>query len=91
MSETQTVRYEVLGIEPVRGAGKLVALAVVEVEVEGVTFTLQGVQVRQEAAGPVCQAPVFRHPKDGRWLPAVVLPPALADAIAVEVLEIARG
>ncbi|PHK93794.1 hypothetical protein CR162_16900 [Pseudoroseomonas rhizosphaerae] len=91
MTEMQDVRFEVLGVERVAGAGKLKALAVVLVEVEGVQITLQGVQVVQGADGLCCRAPTFRHPRDGRWLPAVALPPVLADAIAAEVLEIAQG
>ncbi|UFN48121.1 hypothetical protein LPC08_19195 [Roseomonas sp. OT10] len=89
-AETVPVRYEVKALEPVRGAGRLVGLALVEVEVAGVILTLQGVQVLHGGGGGLtCRAPCFRHPRDGRGLPAVVLPAALADAIAAEVLELA--
>ncbi|MBI0432986.1 hypothetical protein [Roseomonas sp. KE0001] len=91
MSETVSVGYEVLGVEPVLGAGRLVALAVVAVEVAGLVVTLQGVQVNRAADGSLsCAAPVFRHPRTGRWLPAVSLPQRLSEAVAAEVLATAR-
>ena len=89
MTETVPVSYEVLQVEPVHGSGRLVGLAVVRVELAGVELTLQGVQVRHGPAGLVVDAPQFRHPRDGRWLPAVVLPPELRDAIGREVLALA--
>lgn len=33
------------------------------------------------------EAPQFWHPQDGRYLPAVVVPPELRDPIGREVLE----
>lgn len=87
-AETVPVTYTLRGVERVRGAGRLVALAVVELDVMGVAITLQGVQVVRTAAGAVeCRAPVWRHPHTGKWLPAALLPPDLAEAIAAEVLE----
>ena len=41
-----------------------------------VRFTVAGVEVR---------SPVWRHPRTGAWLPGVLLPPELADALAREV------
>jgi hypothetical protein len=75
MSETVAVTDEVLGIEAVQGAGRLVGLATVQIVVEGLVLTLQGVQAVRERDGTLsCSAPVFRPPRTGRWLPAVVLP-----------------
>ena len=92
MSEAEVVlvpvRYEVLGIETVRGAGRLVALAVVVLEVEGVSLTLQGVQVVRDGESLTCRAPTFRHPRTGCAWPAVVLPPVVAAAVAAEVLDL---
>ncbi len=34
----------------------------------------------------ICQAPQFRDPKSGQWLPCILLPPELREAIAAEVL-----
>lgn len=85
--ETVPVRFTVLGVEPVRGTGRLVGLAVVDVDLAGVVLTLQGVQLVRDPAGRLtCRAPVWRHPVSGRWVPAVVLPPELSEAIAAEVL-----
>ncbi len=86
MSETTTVTFTVLGTQPVRGAGRLVGLANVEVVLDGVAITLQGIGIMRERDGNLtCKAPVFRY-TDGTWLPAVVLPPELGKAIAAEVL-----
>lgn len=88
--ETTPVTFVVLGVEPVRGAGRLIGLANVAVELSGVELTLQGVQLVRRSDGSVSvQAPQFRHPRDGRWLPAVLLPSELRDAIAAEALALA--
>lgn len=92
MMGTIPVRFEVLGVEPVRGAGRLVGLAVVLLDVGGVEVTLQGVQVLRDVLGGLTvQAPRFRHPRDGRHHPAVLLPIELRDAIGAEVLAAIGG
>lgn len=88
MTETVPVTYTVIGVERVHGTGKLVGLAIVEIDVAGVIVTLQGVQVVREPDGALsCKPPSFRHPKSGRWLAAVVLPSTLAEAIGHEVVK----
>ena len=85
--ETVAVQFTVRQVEGVHGRGALVALAVVELDLAGAVFTLQGVQVVTTPGGGLeCRAPVWRHPSRGTWLPSVLLPPELADALAVEVL-----
>jgi len=86
VTDTASASFEVLGVEPVRGAGRLVGLAIVRVELEGVELVLQGVQVLRTPAGLTVQAPTFRHPKHGCSVPSVILPPELRDAIGAEVL-----
>ena len=138
MVDTVPVAFKVASLEPVRGAGRLIALAVVDVEIAGILVTLQGVQVRRRrnrgktpgehrteagqsgfdgqkmadfcggrSAGgrmlhlltrgfaPVtrrpdggleCLAPRWRNPASGQWLPGVVLPAELQEALAGEVL-----
>jgi stage V sporulation protein G len=72
-------------VDRIAGAGKLVALAVVEIEIAGVPILLQGVKVaKRPGGGLACEPPCFRAP-DGRWLPAAVLPPDLAQGLAAEV------
>jgi len=86
MTDTSTVRFEVRGIEQAH-AGRLVALAIVAIDIEGVELVLQGVQVLRGAGGGwVVRAPVWRHPGSGKWVPAIVLPDELRDAIASEVM-----
>lgn len=91
MSETLAVTFGVTGIEMMRGAGKLIALANVEVDVAGVVMALQGVQViREPSGGLTCRAPQFRS-GDGVWRSAVVLPDVLRDALGREVLASMPG
>jgi len=92
ITDTTPVRFDVLGVEHVRGPAGVIGLANVEVELAGVVFVVQGVRVMRDATGGLsCQAPIFRHPS-GRWLPAMVLPPELTAAIGAEVLEaMAKG
>src|SRR4051794_9498564 len=83
---TTSVRFEVLGVEMVR-AGRVLALANVSVEIEGGGFTIQGARiVRGRAGGLTVEAPQWRRPRNGRELPAVILPPDLRDAIGAEFL-----
>ncbi len=59
MSETVGVTYQVIHIEPVHGAGDLLALATIELDVASVTLTLQGVQIRRGPHGALeCSAPM---------------------------------
>jgi len=87
-SDTIPVEFTVRQIEAVHGRGALVALATVDVSVCGVDITLQGVQIVQAPSGALeCRAPVFKDPSRGIWLPGVLLPPELATAMGVDVLE----
>ncbi len=87
MTDTATVLFTVLGVEAVRGVARLVGLANLRMEVAGIEFTIQGVQVLRMSDGKLnIRAPMFRHPRDGKFLPAIVFPPELQDAIGMEVL-----
>jgi hypothetical protein len=61
---------------------------VVEIDIAGITLRLVGVQIVRHSANLLeCNPPAFRHGRSGEWLPAIILPPELADAIAIEVLK----
>jgi stage V sporulation protein G len=91
MTETIPVRFEVQAVLPVRGKGRLIAMARVEVEIAGVPILLQGFRVQRRPDGGLeCHAPAYRD-MDGCWPPAVVLPPELAAAIASEIMEACDG
>jgi hypothetical protein len=81
---TATMTFVVTGVERIRGAGRLVALAAVEIDLEGVVVLVQGIQVVRQRGGIATQAPRFRDPRTGAWVPAVVLPKELGVAIAEE-------
>jgi hypothetical protein len=86
-----TVTFTVTGLERVEGHGRLLALATLEIEFDGVTLGLQGVQVIRRGKRITTQAPRFRNPKTGVWAPAVILPDELGAAIAREVQNILLG
>jgi stage V sporulation protein G len=90
MSEAATtiVSFTVLGIEPVRGAGRLIALASVEIELDGVILIMQGVRVVRMGDGILTEPPKFRDPRTGDWLPALIVPAELGEAIARELNQI---
>jgi hypothetical protein len=89
--EMMAVEYTVLGLAPVRDAGRLIALANVEIAIGGVAIVLQGVQLIRDAAGNVSvQAPRFRDGA-GVWRSAVILPDSLRDALGDEVLAAWRA
>jgi stage V sporulation protein G len=82
---TATVTFVVTGLQRVVGAGRLVALATVEIDLEGVVVQVQGLQVIRQRGRISTQAPRFRNPQTGAWMPAVILPDELGVAIAQEV------
>lgn len=72
--------------------GQIIALAAVEIELDGVAFALNGLQVirtrdassGREATGVAL--PRYRAP-DGQWRPAVDLPDELSQPITTAILE----
>ena len=86
--ETETVSFSVVGVERVLGRGDLVALAIVELALHGISMTLQGIQVRHMAGNRITVTlPAFKHPRDGMMRTAIVLPRELADAIGSAVAD----
>ena len=83
--DTTPVEFTVIGIERVN-AGRLTALACVEIVIGGVALTLQGVRVMRTDDGLAIGAPTFKDPKTGMSTPCILLPPALRDAIAADLL-----
>ena len=90
MDRTATVEITVLGVRPV-GKGRLLALASVELALEGVLFVLHGLQVLQirdaitGAPATGVDLPRYRLP-DGSWQVAIKLPPELERPIGDAVL-----
>jgi stage V sporulation protein G len=85
--DTTDALVTLIGFERVSGSDKLVALAVVEIEIAGVPIRLQGVKIVKRPDGRLgCEPPCFKAP-DGRWLPAVILPPDLGEGLAAEVFS----
>jgi hypothetical protein len=85
---TTIVTFTVTDVERVRGAGRLVALAKVELELDGVVLVMQGVRVMRERGGITVQPPRSRDPRTGNWIPALLVPAELGQAIARELHQI---
>ena len=91
MTDTAIVNCTVLEIRPVR-QGRLVALATVEIDVDGVVFIVEGVQIfkfrmqgdRRELVG--VGPPCYRAP-DGTWRKAIRLPPEVEAALGEAVMQ----
>ena len=70
---TTTVQITVLNLAPMRGRGNLLALADVEVLIDGVSIILHGVQVCATSERTEVRLPRYRAP-DGTWMAAITLP-----------------
>ena len=79
--DTITVHCECITITPVHGAGRLLALADVVVEIGGITVQINAVRVEQAPAGTAVRLPLDRQ---GR--PLVVLPEEVREALGDTVL-----
>jgi stage V sporulation protein G len=87
-ASTSTVTFTVTDVERVEGAGRLIALAIIELELDGVVLVVQGVRVVRQNNRIATEAPRFRDPRTGQWVPALILPDELGRAIAREVHRI---
>jgi len=77
---SSTVAITVLSVTPAR-AGKLLALASVEVVINGVQLTINGIQaLRVEPIGTKIELPKFRA-ATGEWQTAISLPDDLRGPI----------
>ena len=70
---TTTVQITVLNLAPMRGKGNLLALADVEVLIDGVSIILHGVQVCATDQRTEVLLPKYRG-ADGTWMTAITLP-----------------
>ena len=85
-TDSVEVSFEVIRVERVE-SGRLFALATVVITVNDVEMAIQGVRVMRQPTGMLAvEAPRFRRP-GGEWVPAVMLPPELKQAIADEILD----
>lgn len=71
--DTTTAIITVLGIVPVNATGKLLALADVELVLDGVAMIIHGVQVRADGTCTEISLPRYRSPS-GTWMTAITLP-----------------
>jgi hypothetical protein len=88
MDSTATVTFTVTDVERIEGAGRLAALAAIEIELDGVALTVRGVRVLRQRGRITTEPPRYRDPRTGQWLPALVLPDELGLAIAREMHRI---
>jgi hypothetical protein len=88
---TATVTFTVTDVERIEGAGRLAALAAIEIELDGIALTVQGVRVVRQSNRITTEAPRYRDPRTGQWRPALILPDELGAAIGREVQRIVMG
>ena len=90
MKETSTAKISVLAVTPTPGHGDLLALADVELLLDGVSLILHGVQIRTNADKTEIVLPRYRAP-DRSWKAAISLPDEvrepMGDAVIVAGLE----
>lgn len=90
-SETALITVTVLDGQAVQ-KGQIIALAAVEIELDGVVFTVNGLQVvrtRETSSGRDANGvalPRYRAP-DGEWKPAIDLPDELREPVTMAILE----
>ena len=92
-AESSLVSIRVLSVTPVR-AGKLFALASVEVDIDGIQITIDGIRALHVAApvGTRIELPKYRG-LNGQWQTAIALPEEIREPIGDAVLDelIERG
>jgi hypothetical protein len=88
---TATVTFTVTDVERIEGAGRLAALAAIEIELDGIALTVQGVRVVRQSNRITTEAPRYRDPRTGQWRPALILPDELGAAIGRELQRIIIG
>lgn len=89
LAEIVTVEFEILNAERLSGAGRVLAVASVRLDIAGVEIELHGLTVRrQDGGGYGMHLPAWRHPTTGKWLAAAVLPSELATAIGEAVFAV---
>ncbi|BAE50987.1 hypothetical protein amb2183 [Paramagnetospirillum magneticum AMB-1] len=84
-TDTTSVTVSAIHITHLMNAGKLRALADVEVVFDGVVMVIQGVQVRADGKSTKVSLPKYRAP-DGSWKAAIILPDEIKDAISDTVI-----
>jgi hypothetical protein len=81
------VEVRLLGVQQVTGRGALKWLFNVQIDIQGVEIEARGFQGRETARGGISiRAPQFRG-GDGRWLPALILPPSIMSAVGDAFVE----
>jgi stage V sporulation protein G len=86
VDETSTVRITVLEVTPVQ-AGKLFALASVEIDIDGLRIEVHGVRAeRAKPHGTRIELPMYRNAA-GSWRPAIILPDEVRGPIGDAVLD----
>ncbi|CAA7627361.1 conserved hypothetical protein [Candidatus Terasakiella magnetica] len=79
--ESIAIRCECIAITPVSGCGKLLALADVVIEIDGIEIIINSVRVDADANGTAVRLPVDRQNR-----PLIVLPDEVRDALGDTVL-----
>lgn len=80
------VEVRLLGVQHVAGRGTLKWLFDAQIDIQGVVIEVRGFQGRELRRAISIRAPQFRG-GDGKWLPALILPPAIMSALGDAFVE----
>jgi hypothetical protein len=81
------VEVRLLRVQKIAGRGTLKCFFDAQIDIQGVEIEVHGFQCRETARGAISiLAPQFRS-RDGRWLPALILPDSVMSAIGDAFLE----
>lgn len=85
LNATARASVSVMSVAAVSGAGRLMALATVQIDIDGVVFILRGIRLMKQSSGNVTvELPVVRD-ATGKNEPLIDLPPEIAHAIDLAV------
>lgn len=90
MTDTVPVSIQVLGSDLVPGAGRVLGLANVALEVAGFSCTVQGIRIMRNPGSVAVEGPHWRHPRSGEHFPALLLPEELRQAMAEQIMAEVR-
>jgi len=81
LSATTRASVAVMSVAAVSGAGRLMALATVQIDIDGVVFVLRGIRLmKQGSANVTVELPVVRDAM-GQTEPLIDLPPEIVRAV----------
>jgi hypothetical protein len=80
VNDTVPVTYRLLNVERIHGAGKLIGLATIELDIYGIALVLQGAQIRRSSMNALHRCGATQSP--ARGCPACLCRPSCRKQLA---------